>query len=264
MVVYAVAAVILSMINLKESIVTTEMGFKSFSAILWLSVLTYSTSTISPIIFYADLRKGRDHIDSHSGITWKEDLYDPQAGSESCDVQGITRIPFSSISSYLVKFTFDNSKPSGYNFHFSNGCGDGWGGTSRCYEVHNYERKVVVHPRKGTGNSTTLNDIITKEIDLKIESGSVKVINGVGMERTVDHSTLFVPGDVYLSMNRVWDLTRYPTPPRVGTGLCTVRIYEYSINQSSNLSIKLDLSPYYGRSSHILHRINQALGCVQY
>ena len=163
------------MINLKESIVTTEMGFKSFSAILWLSVLTYSTYTISPIIFYADLRKGRDHIDSHSGITWKEDLHDPQAGSESCDVRGIMHIPFSSISSYLVKFTFNNSKPSGYNFHFSNGCGDGWGGTSRCYEVHNYERKVVVHPRKGTGNSTTLNGIVTKEIDVKIESGSVKV-----------------------------------------------------------------------------------------
>ena len=198
------------------------MRFNVFPAMLWLSVLTYITSAMP--IFRADLRNGSYYIQSGSQITWFKDLHDP--GSHACDMQGIIRIPISSTTCYRVEFTFNNHVPSGFNFHLGNGCGDGWGGTKRCYEVHNHARKVVVYPRTGTGDSTTLPDIITSDNDVKIESRSVTVINGDGTEENVYDSTLFRRGDVYLSMNRVYDLTRFPDPPRVGTGLCSVRIYK--------------------------------------
>ena len=198
------------------------MGFKVFPAILWLSVLTYTA--IAMPTFRADLTDGSYYIQSGSEITWHKDLNDP-AGSQPCDMQGIIRIPFSSTTCYRVEFTFNNNEPSGFNFHFGNGCGDGWGGTPGCYEVHNKEKKVVVYPKTGSGSSSSFPDIVTSDNDVKIESGSVTIINGDGTEENVRHSTLFAPGNVYLSMNRVWDLTRYPNPPRVGTGLCSVRIY---------------------------------------
>ena len=199
------------------------MGLKSLSAILWLSVLTYITTAMPT--FRADLTDGSYFIKSNSDITWYKDLYDPDPAGGSCDMQGIIRIPFSSTSCYRVEFTFNNEEPFRFNFHFSNGCGDGWGGTPNCYEVHSKKRKVLVFPKTGTGSKTELPDIITSDTDVKIESGSVTVINGDGVRKTVDHSTLFAPGNVYLSMNRVYDLTRYLNPPRVGTGLCSVRIY---------------------------------------
>ena len=199
------------------------MGLKTLSAVLWLSVLTYTTTAIP--IFRADLTDGSYFIKSNSDITWYKDLHDPDPAGGSCDMQGIIRIPFSSTSCYRVEFTFNNEEPSGFNFHFSNGCGDGWGGTSKCYEVHSHTKKVVVYPKTGTGSKTELPDIITSDTDVRIESGSATVINGDGARKPVKHSTLFAPGNVYLSMNRVYDLTRYPNPPRVGTGLCSVRFY---------------------------------------
>ena len=202
---------------------TTEMGFKVFPAMLWLSILIYTTTALP--IFRADLTDGSYYIQSGSEITWFKDLHDP--GSHACDMQGIISIPFSSTTCYQVEFTFNNHEPSGFNFHFGNGCGAGdeWG-TPRCYEVHNNARKVVVRPRPGSGDSTTFPDIVTADNDVKIESGFVTIINGDGTEENVRHSTLFAPGNVHLSMNRVYDLIRYPNPPRVGTGLCIVRIYK--------------------------------------
>ena len=201
---------------------TTEMGFKVFPAMLWLSILIYTTTAMP--IFRADLTDGSYYIQSGSEITWYENLHDP--GPQSCDMHGIISMPFSSTTCYRAEFTYNDNEPSEFTFHLGSGCGDGRGGPTGCYEVHSLDRNVHVFPVPGTGDSTTLPDIITSDNDVEIESGSVKVINGDGTEKNVDHYTLFPPGNLYLGINRVWDLTRYPNPPRVGTGLCTVRIYE--------------------------------------
>ena len=73
------------------------------------------------VIFSAQLIEEFTDIRSESVISWVENFSNP--GSEDCDWQGIIRIPFNSSSCYRFLFTF--LELTGFNFHISNGCGDG-------------------------------------------------------------------------------------------------------------------------------------------
>ena len=197
------------------------MVFKYFLAAVWLSFCINVPTVTATHRFRAYLTSGSNYIRSGSGIYWVRRLSNP--GSGSCDMQGTIRLPFNSRSCYRFIF-FLTSNPTGFNFHIDNGCGDGWGGTYRCYEVHNYGRGFSVYPRTGSGQATHFANAIGTRTDVTIQRGKVGFRSN-GITRTVYSSTLFTNSYVYFSMNRVYNLNRYPNPPRVGTGLCRVWIY---------------------------------------
>ena len=176
--------------------------------------------------FRANLYNGVSdyYIRSGSGISWVNRLYDPGPGS--CNVRGTIRLPYYGwYSRYCYTFTlYLNSHPSGFNFHIDNGCGDGWGGTSGCYEVHNYDKKIAVNGRTGSGYSTSLENAVSSVFTVVVKRGQVKFYRNNALVKTASHYTLFTSSYIYFSMNRVYNLNAFPSPRRVGTGLCSVYI----------------------------------------
>ena len=175
--------------------------------------------------FFANLRSGVNdyYIRSGSGISWVNNLYDPGPGS--CNVRGTIRIPFSSGDCYRLELNL-NSNPSGFNFHLANGCGDGWGGSFGCYELHNYDKKLAVIGKTGSGDSTSLENAVFYVVKIIVKRGQVKFYQNNALVLTVDNPTLFTSSSIYFSMNRVYNLNAFPNPLRVGTGLCSVYIYK--------------------------------------
>jgi hypothetical protein len=175
--------------------------------------------------FRANLYNGVSdyYIRSGSGISWVNRLYDPGPGS--CNVRGTIRIPFSSGDCYKFRL-YLNSNPSKFNFHIDNGRGDGWGGTSWCYEVHNYDKNLKVYGRTGSGDSTFLDSVVTNTVTIIVRKGQVQFYGNNNLVQTVINPTLFTSSSIYFSMNRVYNLNAFPNPLRVGTGLCRVYIYK--------------------------------------
>ena len=201
-------------------------AFKYFSAAVWLSFCMLVPTVTGFInetgyIFRTNLVHGiAPYIESGSGITWVTELINPS--QESCDMQGIIRLPFSSSSCY--RFSLWLYKPTGFNFHIANGCGDGWGGSYKCYEVHNYKKNFFVYGTIASRYSTHVDDVIGTLVAVTIEKGKVKFESG-GIIKTFYNPTLFTSSYVYFSMNRVYNLKAFPNPLRVAKGLCAAYIY---------------------------------------
>ena len=171
------------------------------------------------VIFSNYLNEEHPYIKPTSGISWVTPISN---WTEYCGSQGIIRLPFNSSSCYKFVFTFLHL--TGFNFHISNGCGDGWGGTSGCYEVHNYKSIFYVYGKPGSGDRTRLiNAVQNWVIAVTIEKGKVQFRNYL-MNEIISNPTLFTSSYVYFSMNRVYNLKAYPNPPRVATGLCSATI----------------------------------------
>ena len=205
------------------------MAFKSFAGAVWISfsmnlhlaVATHLTRPgVADYIFAVDLSTGVNITTSGSGISWVSDLKNPLTPGD-CDMQGIIRIPFNSTSCY--KFMLDFYKPTGFNFHISNGCGNGWGGSSGCSEVHNYKSSFNVYGKRG---NTHLSDVIFTPTEVRIWKGGVYFKSyHAAIAQTVRNPTLFTSSYVYFSMNRVYYVNRFQNPPPVGTGFCRFSIY---------------------------------------
>ena len=198
-------------------------AFKYFSVAVWLSFCINAYLAVPSYIlptFEANLTTGYTSISSLSSISWVRNLTNPGFGP--CDMRGIIRLPlFGSCHTFLLEF---NSNPTGFNFHIANGCGDGWGGSSGCYEVHNYKKTFYVYGKTGSGDGTRLTNVIGKQIVVTIQKGNV-YFGSNDITQTVYNPTLFTSSYVYFSMNRVYNLNAFPNPPRVGTGLCHVFIF---------------------------------------
>ena len=211
-------------------------AFKSCAGAVWLSFcinlhLAVATHLTQPrpdpsTQFVVDLSTSSTFIRSTSGISWVRKLYG--LPSKPCIYKGIISLPFNSGDCYKFDLDF-NTNPTGFNFHIANGCGDGWGGTPGCYEVHNYKSSFYVYGKTGSGDSIKLEDVIGSNInsrsEVTIQRGKVEFKNHNEINQTVYDSTLFTSSTLYFSMNRVRDLNRYPTPQRVATGLCRVFIH---------------------------------------
>ena len=169
---------------------------------------------------FRTINAGAPYIKPGSGITWVTELINPSL--QPCDTQGIIRLPFSSSSCYRFLLHL-SSDPTGFNFHIANGCGDGWGGTFGCYEVHNYKKGFYVFGKTGSGDSHRSTNVIGTWAEVRIEKGKVEFKSNE-MTQTVNNPTLFTSSYVYFSMNRVYNLKAYPNPPRVGKGLCDTSI----------------------------------------
>ena len=188
------------------SVIHTSEGDHEFAASLYNGVSDYS---IRPV----------------SGIYWVNSLYDPGPGY--CNVRGTIRIPFSSHDGDCLKFKLHLiGKPSGFNFHIDNGCGDGWGGTPECFELHNYNSFLAVYGRTGSGYRTSEANAVSYVVTVIVRKGQIKIYHGNVLVKTASHPTLFTSSYIYFSMNRVYNLNAYPSPLRVGTGLCSVYIYK--------------------------------------
>ena len=194
-------------------------AFKYFSVAVWLCFCINAYLALPSYHFRAGLTTGSTYIRPGSGISWVRNLYNPGPGS--CDRRGIIRFPFRSCHKFVLYF---NSKPTGFNFHITNGCGDGWGGSGGCYEVHSYKKTFYVYGKTGSGDSTRLTNIIGNKIEVTIQRGKV-YFKSNDITQTVYNPTLFTSSYVYFGMNRVYNLLAYPNPLRVATGLCSVYIY---------------------------------------
>ena len=172
-------------------------------------------------IFDANLSSGNSSLES--GVFWVNRLYNSSSGT--CDMRGTIRINTQSNKCYRFQLEFNNN-PTGFNFHIDNGCGDGWGGTSGCYEVHNYQRSFSVFGRTGSGYRGRIENAISSQVIVDVRRGSVQFYNSLGLSRTFSNPTLLTNSYIYFSMNRVFNLNAFPNPPRVASGLCHVRIYD--------------------------------------
>ena len=195
-------------------------AFKYFSVAVWLCFCINAYLALPSYRFRANLSSGSTYIRPGSGISWVRKLFNPSSGS--CDMRGIIRFPLSGKCHKFVLYF--NSNPTGFNFHINNGRGDGWGGTSGCYEVHSYKKTFYVYGKTGSGDSTRLTNVIGKRIEVTIQKGKV-YFKSNAITQTVYNPTLFTSSYVYFSMNRVYNLNINPTPLRVATGLCSAYIY---------------------------------------